>query len=80
MNQAVLSRIETVFRSVFDDPTIQIDAASSPDTIADWDSFANIQLIAAIEEAFGVKFTVEEAVEIKSVADILRKVTPPSAG
>jgi len=71
-----ITKIQEVFRSVFDDPTIQIDAASSPDTIADWDSFANIQLIAAIEEAFGVKFTVEEAVELNSVADILRKVAP----
>lgn len=71
-----IAKIQEVFRSVFDDPTIQIDAASSPDTIADWDSFANIQLIAAIEEAFGVKFTVEEAVELNSVADILRKVAP----
>ncbi len=71
-----ITKIQEVFRSVFDDPTIQIDAASSPNTIADWDSFANIQLIAAIEEAFGVKFTVEEAVELNSVADILRKVAP----
>lgn len=71
-----IAKIQEVFRSVFDDPTIQIDAASSPNTIADWDSFANIQLIAAIEEAFGVKFTVEEAVELNSVADILRKVAP----
>ena len=76
----MMAKIQDVFRSVFDDPTIQIDAASSPDTIADWDSFANIQLIAAIEEAFGVKFTVEEAVEIHSVADILRKVAPSPAG
>ena len=71
-----ITKIQEVFRSVFDDPTIQIDAASSPNTIADWDSFANIQLIAAIEEAFGVKFTVEEAVELNSVADILRKFAP----
>lgn len=75
-----IAKIQEVFRSVFDDPTIQIDAASSPDTIADWDSFANIQLIAAIEEAFGVKFTVEEAVELNSVADILRKVAPSPKG
>lgn len=75
-----ITKIQEVFRSVFDDPTIQIDAASSPDTIADWDSFANIQLIAAIEEAFGVKFTVEEAVELNSVADILRKVAPSPKG
>lgn len=75
-----ITKIQKVFRSVFDDPTIQIDAASSPDTIADWDSFANIQLVAAIEEAFGVKFTVEEAVELNSVADILRKVASSPKG
>ncbi len=74
MREANLKRIEAVFRTVLDDPELLIDEASSPETVADWDSFANIQLLAAVEEAFQIKFTVSEAVELRTVLDILRAV------
>lgn len=74
MREADLKRIEAVFRTVLDDPELLIDEASSPETVADWDSFANIQLLAAVEEAFQIKFTVSEAVELRTVLDILRAV------
>ncbi len=74
MRETDLKRIEAVFRTVLDDPELLIDEASSPETVADWDSFANIQLLAAVEEAFQIKFTVSEAVELRTVLDILRAV------
>lgn len=73
MNQTLI-RLQTVMREVFDDDALCIDSASSPDTIADWDSFANIQLLAAVEEEFGLKFTTAEAQAVRSVADILKKI------
>ena len=42
MREADLKRIEAVFRTVLDDPELLIDEASSPETVADWDSFVNI--------------------------------------
>lgn len=74
MREADLKGIEAIFRTVLDDPELLIDEASSPETVADWDSFANIQLLAAVEEAFQIKFTVSEAVELRTVLDILRAV------
>ena len=71
MREADLKRIEAVFRTVLDDPELLIDEASSPEMVADWDSFVNIQLLAAVEEAFQIKFTVSEAVELRTVLDIL---------
>ena len=71
MREANLKRIEAIFRTVLDDPGLRIDEDSSPETVADWDSFANIQLLAAVEEAFQVKFTVSEALELRTVLDIL---------
>lgn len=65
------SKIEKIFQDVFDDPNIQIDESASPDTIAEWDSFTNIQLLAAVEDEFGIKFTTAEAMEIHGIRELL---------
>ncbi len=39
----------------------------SQSTVANWSSLAHINLITALEEAFGVSFTTQEILTIKSV-------------
>ncbi len=66
-----LEKIRDVMRNIFDDETLVIDENSSPDEIADWDSFANIQLLAALEQEFGIRLTTAQATAIHSVGDFL---------
>jgi len=53
----VRSRLESVFRDVFDDDRLQITEATTSDDIEEWDSLAHINLMMRIEETFGVRFT-----------------------
>ena len=43
---------------------------SGPDSIASWDSFNALLLVAELEKNFNVKFTLEEITSVKTVADI----------
>ena len=48
---------------------------SSPDTIEAWDSLRHMNLVLALEEAFGIQFTEEEIVEmlnVQLIVDILK--------
>lgn len=45
----------------------QISDETSPDTVATWDSVTHLNLVMAIEEAFGVAFTPEETMDMISV-------------
>jgi acyl carrier protein len=47
-----------------------INDASSPESIPEWDSFNALMLVSEIEKNFGVKFTIDEVLEAKNVADI----------
>lgn len=49
----------------------RIDATASSDTIETWDSLQHLNLILALEERFGVQFTLEEAETMTSYEAIM---------
>ncbi len=63
-------RLQQVFREVFDNDKLALADELSPETLPAWDSLAHIKLVAACEEEFGVKFSLEETVESTSVAQL----------
>ena len=60
-----------IFRDVFDDEDIVVDAETNSDTIEDWDSLEHINLVVAIEKAFGLKFTMDEVTGMKNVGEMV---------
>jgi len=40
---------------------------TSPDNVGSWDSVTHLNLVLALEEAFGVSFTPEETMDLTSV-------------
>lgn len=52
---------------VLDLPESDISEETSPDTVSAWDSVAHLNLVVAVEEAFGVSFTPDETMEMTSV-------------
>ena len=51
-----------------------LDENSSQDTIAEWDSVGQVQLILELESTFGVSFSLEDIVEIRSIGDICKQL------
>ena len=67
----VIERLTPIFCDVFDDGELKITEVSSPDEIDDWDSLAQINLVALIEPEFGVKFDMDDLLKIRSAGDIV---------
>ena len=64
-------RLNDVFRDVFDDDTIEVDDLTTADDIDDWDSLEHINLIAAVEKEFGIKFRMGEVSTMKDVGEMV---------
>ncbi len=62
--------LEAVFREVLQRDDLQLNSISTFEDVPEWDSLAHVNLIAAIEERFDVKFTVPEIMEMNSVEEI----------
>lgn len=67
----VFDRLEEVFRDVFDDDSITLYEDTTADDIDDWDSIEHITLIAAVEQEFGIKFTMGEVSGMKDVGEMV---------
>lgn len=66
----VFATLNEVFQDVFDDESITVNEETTADDIEDWDSLEHINLIAAVEQEFGMKFTMGQVVTMKNVGEM----------
>ena len=71
MEQEIYELLNEVFREVFDDDDITVNAQTTADDIEDWDSLMHITLISAVENEFGVRFTMGEVSSMKNVGEMV---------
>ena len=69
--EGIYEQLNEVFRDVFDDDTIEVNDQTTSRDIEDWDSLEHINLIAAIETQFGMKFTMGQVVTMKNVGEMV---------
>lgn len=70
--EEIFSKLNEIFEDVLDlDETPNLTAATRAVDIEEWDSLNHIQLIVAIEKAFGIKFTSQEIVAWKNVGEMV---------
>ncbi|MGA3241623.1 MAG: acyl carrier protein [Bryobacteraceae bacterium] len=66
------SRLVEAVASVFGLPDDEVKPESSQENVPDWDSVGHLNLILAIEDAYGVQFSTAQIPELTSVAAIQR--------
>lgn len=67
----VYEMLNEVFRDVFDDPSITVEDSTTSEDVEGWDSLEHINLIAAVEQEFGVKFNMGQVVSMKNVGEMV---------
>lgn len=68
--EEVFEKLNEVFQDVFDDESITVTDATTANDIDDWDSLEHINLLAAIEQEFGMKFNMGQVVSMKNVGEM----------
>jgi len=72
--EEIYERLNTVFREVFDDDEIEVCETTTADDIEDWDSLEHINLVAAVEQEFGIKFTMAQVMGMKNVGEMVEVI------
>ena len=67
----IFSKLHEIFLDVFDLDELELTDETSATDIEEWDSLSHIQLIVAIEKAFGIKFTSLEIMKWRNVGEMV---------
>jgi len=70
MDQAIFERVRNIAADILQVDNVSIHPDSSPESIESWDSVQNLNLVLAVEEAFGFQFAPEEMDQMKTVGRI----------
>lgn len=65
-------RLYSLIAKVMNVSVSQVNDESGPKSIDSWTSFKGYVLLYELEEEFKTKFTIDEALDVKTVADIKR--------
>lgn len=67
----IFNRVQDVFRDELDLDDLVLTDETTADDVEEWDSLTHVQIVVAIEKAFGLKFTSREILSWDSVGDLV---------
>lgn len=70
----IYAKLNEIFCDVLDLDEVELTDTSRADDIEEWDSLSHIQLIVAIEKAFGIKFTSHEIMKWNNVGEMVDSI------
>nr|WP_300797666.1 acyl carrier protein [uncultured Acetatifactor sp.] len=80
MNREICyERLNKIFAEVFDNQALTVDDNTVAQDIDGWDSLTHMELVAAIEEEFGIEFEMKELQELSNVGRLVDVIMRHSA-
>jgi acyl carrier protein len=70
----VLEQVQTIASDIFSVPLARIQADSTPETIASWDSVQHLNLALTLEERFNVQLSPEEIEQMRDIGQIAKLI------
>lgn len=70
----ILKKVNEIFCDELDNDDIVLNDENTADDVEEWDSLSHIQLIVAVEKAFGIKFTSNEILSWNNVGELIDSI------
>ncbi|HJC06493.1 MAG TPA: acyl carrier protein [Candidatus Enterocloster excrementipullorum] len=68
--EEVFEKLDQVFQDVFDDESLHVTDETTAADVDGWDSLEHIDLMASVERAFGIRFSMGEITRMKNVGEM----------
>ena len=75
----VKERLTSIFRDIFDDPSLELRDGMTAGEVEGWDSLTHIDLIVAVEKAFKIRLSTKEVRNLANVGDFLNLIASKTA-
>ena len=70
----ILKRVEEIFREELGQSDLVLSDETTADDVEGWDSLSHVQLVAVMEDAFGIEFSSREILSWDNVGDLIDSI------
>ena len=70
----ILKRVEEIFREELGQSNLIITDDTTAEDVEGWDSLSHVQLVAVMEDAFGIEFSSREILSWDNVGDLIDSI------
>ena len=67
----IFTRVKSIFREELELEDLELNDETTADDVEEWDSLSHVQLVVAMEKAFGIKFSSREILSWDNVGDLV---------
>jgi acyl carrier protein len=61
--------LQDIIREVVENPSLQLTPETTAEDVSEWDSFNHLNIVAAVEQRFGIRFRTGEIETLKNVGE-----------
>lgn len=72
--EAVYPRLNTLFRDVLDDDSVELGPDTTAKDVDGWDSMTNVQLMLGVEREFGLHLSAGQMQALRTVGDLVSAI------
>ena len=72
--EEIKKKLNEIFCDELDNEDIVLTDDTTADDVEEWDSLSHVQLVAAMEEAFGIEFKSREILSWENVGDLIDSI------
>lgn len=72
--QEIFDKLTPLFRSIFSDPTLELNPGMTANDVENWDSLTHMLMINEVETQFGIKFKLKDLNKMKRVGDLVAMI------
>lgn len=70
----ILTKVQEIFREELELDDLILSDETTADDVEEWDSLSHVQLVAAMEEAFGIEFKSREILSWENIGDLIDSI------
>lgn len=74
-NKEILAKVQELLAEIVDDESLVLTEDMGPADVDEWNSLAHFQLVVALQNEYGIKFSIAEIQEWSTVGKIISSIT-----
>ena len=72
--EEILKRVEEIFREELEQSDLVLTNETTAEDVEGWDSLSHVQLVAVMEDEFGIEFSSREILSWDNVGDLINSI------